>query len=57
VASINKKFTPLVKEDENFTAAAPYLFGADFTKRPFGPSEVPESCSFSKCATIHQELP
>jgi hypothetical protein len=50
VASINKKFTPLVKEDENFTVE-------DFTKRPFGPSEVPESCSFSKCATIHQELP
>jgi hypothetical protein len=33
VASMNKDLTPLVKEDGEFTAAAPDLFRADFTKR------------------------
>lgn len=33
VSAINKNLTPLVKEDADFTEAAPNLFGPDFSKR------------------------
>ena len=33
VTAINKNLTTLVKEDTDFTEAAPNLFGSDFSKR------------------------
>ena len=33
VTAINYNLTPLVKEDIDFTEAAPNLFGSDFSKR------------------------
>ena len=33
MTSVNKSLLPLAKDDENFTTAAPLLFGGEFSKK------------------------